>query len=326
MATIKGKWLFNESPTIETTLSQEVNFTSDGKTYYKIVCKPHNDIDNIPCIRYYRENLINYDDAFDWDTWTDGKQTVDFGDTEQEVSDEFYTWLTANATQVQEETKPTEYTLRIDGIEVTDYENIIVNGVSYKCKKGASIPTDLTCYTVTVPSGWTVTSGYGRFSLIGYANFSGDTSINNMQGFGVGVNKSWFDSSTNCAITTNFSSPNNTNTYSRNNSNNILLTITGGSDVTNQNLIQWFVDNGATFTKLELITFTIDGTSYQAEEGMTWEQWVNSSYNTGGYRLSTNTIVNSSGSGITDSSNVAVYYTDVIVANATYKLLTSGGA
>jgi hypothetical protein len=31
---------------------------------------------------------------------------------------------------------------------------------------------------------------------------------------------------------------------------------------------------------VSLITFTIDGTKYQAEEGMTWEQWVNSEYNT----------------------------------------------
>ena len=28
-----------------------------------------------------------------------------------------------------------------------------------------------------------------------------------------------------------------------------------------------------------LITFTISGISYQAEEGMTWEQWCNSGYN-----------------------------------------------
>ena len=32
-----------------------------------------------------------------------------------------------------------------------------------------------------------------------------------------------------------------------------------------------------------LISFTIDGTSYQAEEGMTWAQWVESEYNTNGY-------------------------------------------
>lgn len=33
---------------------------------------------------------------------------------------------------------------------------------------------------------------------------------------------------------------------------------------------------------VSLISFTIDGTSYQAEEGMTWGEWVESSYNTGG--------------------------------------------
>lgn len=32
-----------------------------------------------------------------------------------------------------------------------------------------------------------------------------------------------------------------------------------------------------------LITFTIAGTSYQAEEGMTWAEWIASSYNTAGY-------------------------------------------
>ena len=33
------------------------------------------------------------------------------------------------------------------------------------------------------------------------------------------------------------------------------------------------------------INFTIDGTSYQAEEGMTWKQWVVSDYNTGNFEV-----------------------------------------
>lgn len=152
----------------------------------------------------------------------------------------------------------------------------------------------------------------------------------------------------------------------------ISFNILGDDDngvTTNQQLIQWFIDNNATieggvweeekpsliiknpvcligskakkvivdnvnmtidvWTKevsASLINFTIEGTSYQAEEGMTWSEWCNSDYNTGGYRISTNNIVSSSGSGVTDSSNVAVYYTDKIVANATYKVLASGGA
>ena len=45
-------------------------------------------------------------------------------------------------------------------------------------------------------------------------------------------------------------------------------------------------DNGATPAPT-LISFTIDGTSYQAEEGMTWAEWVDSDYNKDGYKLGT---------------------------------------
>lgn len=45
-----------------------------------------------------------------------------------------------------------------------------------------------------------------------------------------------------------------------------------------------------TFTS-EIVTafveFTISGVPYQAEKGMTWADWVNSSYNTNGFKLST---------------------------------------
>lgn len=37
-----------------------------------------------------------------------------------------------------------------------------------------------------------------------------------------------------------------------------------------------------------IINFTIEGTSYQAEEGMTWAQWVKSDYNTGEFALDIN--------------------------------------
>lgn len=36
---------------------------------------------------------------------------------------------------------------------------------------------------------------------------------------------------------------------------------------------------------VNLITFTIKDATYQAEEGMTWGQWVNSEYNTDGYYI-----------------------------------------
>ena len=41
----------------------------------------------------------------------------------------------------------------------------------------------------------------------------------------------------------------------------------------------WFIAN----TEEQVQTFTIDGKTYQALSGMTWERWCNSSYNTDGY-------------------------------------------
>lgn len=64
---------------------------------------------------------------------------------------------------------------------------------------------------------------------------------------------------------------------------------------------QAIIDNGGTVTgglssyadainALFLITFTINSVEYQAEEGMTWEEWVNSDYNTGSWKISNNYI------------------------------------
>lgn len=36
---------------------------------------------------------------------------------------------------------------------------------------------------------------------------------------------------------------------------------------------------------INLISFYIDGTPFQCEEGMTWQDWVNSDYNTGEYKI-----------------------------------------
>ena len=55
-------------------------------------------------------------------------------------------------------------------------------------------------------------------------------------------------------------------------------------DVTGVNGIPegWTVVNNV---EKNLITFTIGGVQYQAEEGMTWGEWVDSEYNTGNYKV-----------------------------------------
>lgn len=71
-----------------------------------------------------------------------------------------------------------------------------------------------------------------------------------------------------------------------------------------------------------LISFIIDGTSYQAEEGMTWAEWCESEYNTDGYTYDS-TEVNSSDDGIvTIVTNGAddVKPQDLIAADESYIL------
>lgn len=103
--------------------------------------------------------------------------------------------------------------------------------------------------TVTVPSGWTASAGYGIFSFNGYGNIDGypleggshfqdQSSINsfrigysgNFDGdFSQKANKIWFG---------NFGDIGNTSEFA--------IKIIDGKDITNPSLIQWLVDNNAT--------------------------------------------------------------------------------
>lgn len=74
-----------------------------------------------------------------------------------------------------------------------------------------------------------------------------------------------------------------------------------------------------------LITFTIGGKSYQAEEGMTWGEFIASDFNTDQLVHGTTAevyIKRSAGGSTTDtvmnSSNKAVMVTDLIEANGVY--------
>ena len=54
--------------------------------------------------------------------------------------------------------------------------------------------------------------------------------------------------------------------------------------------------NEVTYQAPTIITFTINGISYQAEEDMTWLEWCESDYNTGGYKINdSNHLVSSNG-------------------------------
>jgi hypothetical protein len=93
MPTIRGVWVFNENVSDAPPSGSKVYFTSNGTAYESMDS-------GIGMIEYFTE----YDN---WETTTqvhtgvawvdDAYRTVDFGETEQEVAEDFYAWVTANA-------------------------------------------------------------------------------------------------------------------------------------------------------------------------------------------------------------------------------------
>lgn len=94
-------------------------------------------------------------------------------------------------------------------------------------------------------------------------------------------------------------------------------------------------ENGALYVlENATITFTIDGTTYEAEDGMTWEQWVASDYNTDGYAAHPNLGTGTEDSKVPAKNQYCITYNssvvsfgDLIIANASYGLRyeTGGG-
>ena len=80
-----------------------------------------------------------------------------------------------------------------------------------------------------------------------------------------------------------------------------------------------------------MINFTIDGTSYQAEAGMTWGEWVESEYNVDGYVVDESWLPGSIAVpgeywAIADGGFLNfVEYTDEIIANHTYDFSITAG-
>lgn len=110
------------------------------------------------------------------------------------------------------------------------------------------------------------------------------------------------------------------NTYKTINITSKLAEVTNGAD-----LLAWLKANATkqgTSTPT-LISFTLDGKEYQAEEGMTWADWVASEYNTGRYRADGYHVSDEYSNPIENSADVWQYPTDYIIVNESYNA-TSG--
>jgi hypothetical protein len=82
-------------------------------------------------------------------------------------------------------------------------------------------------------------------------------------------------------------------------------------------------------SSVSLISFTIEGTTYQAVEGMTWREWVESEYNTDGYFIQDQEVHRSNTSVVsflTSSYSLTSVSTDEIIKDGVaYKNLHLGG-
>ena len=86
------------------------------------------------------------------------------------------------------------------------------------------------------------------------------------------------------------------------------------------------------FVKVNIIPFTINGTEYNAVEGMTWGEWINSDYNVEEkYGLECKEIngavifkLNSGGYYVSEASLGVLHGNDIIIANGSYIHQTSG--
>lgn len=94
VSTVSGVWVFNETlPLFEA--NETVKFTSNSEDYNGITLYDTG-ADGLQVL--YKHGADDHTVTYEFDSWvTDAFRTVDFGTTAQEVSEEFYTWLTANA-------------------------------------------------------------------------------------------------------------------------------------------------------------------------------------------------------------------------------------
>jgi hypothetical protein len=125
----------------------------------------------------------------------------------------------------------------------------------------------------------------------------------------------------------NVAAPANATSFTWNNDAYRTLTVLSKRSEVSDKSFEWFTTNATKIAAFKIITFTIDGVSYSAKEGMTWGEWIKSSYNTGGFTIGLYNFIYSSDNTryITDVywdiSEVARFDTDYIIGDIAYILL-----
>lgn len=114
MATVTGAWLLNDTLTFSITTGLEsVVATSDGRQISGIQVVEGSKL------YYFFEDTVGSTTVYDKGHWgKESYKSLDFGTTEQTVSDNFYAWLTANAVS-QDAEEPEDVLYSIHGSTLT---------------------------------------------------------------------------------------------------------------------------------------------------------------------------------------------------------------
>ena len=94
-----------------------------------------------------------------------------------------------------------------------------------------------------------------------------------------------------------------------------------GTQNVSQEFYEWLVENAVR----QEISFTINGTTYYAEDGMTWGEWVESEYNTGGWLVADTGEIYKYADGIFNGVKGASA-SDIIIENHKYAIEHGGGS
>jgi hypothetical protein len=142
MPTIKGKWLFDLTIDLSKELYQSVEFLSNGENFHAMDVQPAQHAsggegggESIPAkIVYALKSGDGARYAYTDPNWAEEYRTIDFGDSEQFVSDEFHTWFIDNATPVKTKTLSGTWELKTNISIDDEWEETIEftsNGGSY---------------------------------------------------------------------------------------------------------------------------------------------------------------------------------------------------
>lgn len=122
MATLKGKWVFNDILVNNTSnndredIRQDISFSSNNRNFESVYIEFGNYENGFASLSYRLYNGTGYNvmyaAGYGWSYFGQADRTpykiIDFGETEQTVNDDFYAWFKANSIGLDEPTTDTK--------------------------------------------------------------------------------------------------------------------------------------------------------------------------------------------------------------------------